>query len=221
MAAMTGAPGPYPAPQASLAKKPTSTSKQILLVTVPAVVALVVGVWFGGVFGPSVFGGSGEPDVAPLTTDTVAPPGPSPSPPVEDEPAPGPLGEPVTSTSGCAQGYVWSSATIARTHYDSALVCSFVSDRPSVDYMVPAGATTFTATVGLDDSSAETKTAIRFDVVNVASGKSLWHKNVKYGDSVEVDANIDGVLRVRLEISRARGKGATDAVAVWADPKMF
>jgi len=224
------APGPYPVPPASPARKPPSTSKQILLVTVPAVVALAVGVWLGAALGPSVFGGSTpETQVAPPTTaavDTTTPtPEPTETEPPDDElvvEVRNPLGEPVTSTSGCTQGgYVWSSATIERTRYDSALVCSFVSDRPSVDYMVPAGATTFTATVGLDDSSAETKSSFVFNVIDAASGKLLWHKNVSYGDSAEVEADVEGTLRVRLEIYRTRGTGADEAVAVWGNPKMF
>jgi len=222
MSAM-GATGQHPVPQTSPAKKPLSTSKQILLVTVPAVVTLVVGVWLGVVFGPSGSGeATAERPTPPPTTQTTTPP-PEPSPSASDEPVvPRGLGEPVTSTSGCAKGsYVWSPATVARTGYDSALVCSFVSDRPSADYLVPAGATTFTATVGLDDGSAEPKSSFLFHVVDAATGRLLWYKNVAYGESAQVEANLDGVLRVRLEIVRTRGVGTDEAVAVWANPKMF
>ena len=226
------APDPYPTGSQAVreAKKPPSTRKQIVLVTVPAVVAFAVGVWMGAVVGPSVFGGSTAEASAPAQTEPVDEDTPevpeSPEPEEEPEPEetaddPGPLGSPVTSVAGCAQGeFTWTSASIVGARYGTALVCTVIGDRPSVDYMVRPGAKTFKGTVGVEDTSAQTNSAYRFDVIDAATGRSLWHKNVRYGESEDFEVEIEGMLRIRLEVVQTAGRGTGNSTAVWANPRM-
>ncbi|MCL2422875.1 MAG: NPCBM/NEW2 domain-containing protein, partial [Micrococcales bacterium] len=197
----------------------------------------------------SVFDGATPVQTVPGPTTTVtvnpsAPAGSNPSPTggqedpaAREENLPGgkaaalTLDKHVASTPGCVYGgstFGESSATIAHTYQRTALICNFYygnyqsNQHPSLDYLVPTGATTFTASVGLDDSSVLTTATYRFDVIDVTSNNSLWSQDVRYGELVPVSVNVEGLLRIRLEVSMvAQGGGSGQAWVVWGDPRLL
>jgi len=128
----------------------------------------------------------------------------------------------VATKPHCVGGpWVGGPVTMGGTSYSSALVCTMWNDafRPSLDYTVPAGATTFTATIGLADTPEHVGTVVLFTVVNAVTDAPLMERRVTYGEPVSVSVPISGQTRIRLEAVQVVD-GVNDTKAVWGSPRI-
>jgi hypothetical protein len=88
----------------------------------------------------------------------------------------------------------------------------------------------FTAKVGLHDDTSDTDDRWRFIVETIgdAGEQTAFDEEIPFGDFVDIDVPVDGVLRLRLmteEIGEARiGRegfcSTTSQPATWADPAL-
>ncbi|MCL2468472.1 MAG: Hsp70 family protein [Micrococcales bacterium] len=115
-------------------------------------------------------------------------------------------------------GWSAGTATVAGAQYGSAMTCKMYANekRPGLEYLTN-GATTLTATVGLDDTSPKSTASVTFAVVDVVSGATLGQRTVKYGTSATMSVNVSGSIRIRLE---ALASTDTGSKAVWASAKL-
>lgn len=126
-------------------------------------------------------------------------------------------------------GYPWhnSSPVIAAVPHANGFKC-VITDAPvsgTVDFLVPKGATRFTATAGQPDDIANTTAIVRFQVVSTVSGAVLEEHDTSFGEAASFDTPIAGVVRIKLVIvllSNTQSvqpftNGAAGAGASWAD----
>lgn len=109
----------------------------------------------------------------------------------------------------------WGRAEMDGEVHNNALVteagCS-VCDH-WVEYNLSRSWGTFDATVGLDDNSRSGKN-MTFTVY--ADGERVATETVTLGETVDIEADVSGALRLRLEVE----SDDTDLVAVWAAPTL-
>jgi NPCBM/NEW2 domain len=103
-----------------------------------------------------------------------------------------------------------------------------------VDYLVPSGATRFTATAGQDDRSGITSVTTEFQVIAFNSNQMaspstgtatnddntpLYAGRLRYGQAGAVDIDVSGKLRIRLQIRRIDGSPQNEHAVEfsWAD----
>lgn len=129
-------------------------------------------------------------------------------------------------------GYSWatSSPTIAGTPYVNGFQC-LISHNPttgSVDFLVPSGFTHFTAVAGQPDDTANTTAIIRFQLVDAVSGTILEEHDTHFGVAASFDADIGGILRIKLVTSYVSSTqpvnsfdtSAAQADTAWADAEI-
>lgn len=112
------------------------------------------------------------------------------------------------SREGCGNDSVrpgWnpSSPQIAGRGHPEGLEC-IVNTTPSIgtlEYLVPQGASIFSATVGQPDDVNNTTLTVRFEVINSSSGEVLAAREVRYGEAADFNVPVTDVLRLKLQTS--------------------
>ncbi|MEX5635165.1 protein kinase domain-containing protein [Parafrankia sp. FMc2] len=89
-------------------------------------------------------------------------------------------------------------------------------DSSSVEYNLGRHYQRLIATVGIDDSSADSTKRVLFEVF--ADDRPVAARTVGLGKTASVDVNLTGVLRLRLTQTVAAGQGCLSAESVWGDP---
>lgn len=75
----------------------------------------------------------------------------------------------------------------------------------------------FRTTIGQADRSPVTSRLVRFSVIG--DGETLFSETVAFGEVVDVDVDVSGVLRLRLALQTVEDAGRASATyAVWGDP---
>ncbi|NYE48385.1 serine/threonine protein kinase [Spinactinospora alkalitolerans] len=116
-------------------------------------------------------------------------------------------------------GFENANATINTESYSRALTgstsCGNYPDWS--EYNLNRSWSTFTSTVGISDDSPSDSTVV-FTVI--ADGEKVATQTAKLGEELQIEADVEGALRLRLEIEPGADcdYGAGDATAVWADP---
>ncbi|WP_232832037.1 NPCBM/NEW2 domain-containing protein [Nocardiopsis sp. FIRDI 009] len=82
-----------------------------------------------------------------------------------------------------------------------------------VDHTLSRAHTSFTATVGVDDTSSASET-VTFTVY--ADDESLITETVRLGETIDLDVDVTDVLRLRLEVE----PGDDSVYPVWAEPTL-
>jgi len=135
----------------------------------------------------------------------------------------------VTTTESCHRpgnsGYSWRSGAplIAGDQFTDGFSC-LVGPLPVsgyVDVLVPITAQTFTATVGIVDTTDNTTPQIQFDVVDVVSGSVLESHTVGFGQQATFATPVADSNRIRLLLTLLSGDGLEDtgSEAAWASPR--
>jgi len=122
-------------------------------------------------------------------------------------------------------GYSWVDeiGPLDGVVYTSGLTCpmGYATASGYRDYLVPAGATHFTAIAGQPDDSANTTLVVRFEVLDTTSGTTLASHDLPFGQPMPIDVSVDGLTRITLRQSVvASSTSPRDlwGVAGWADP---
>lgn len=93
-------------------------------------------------------------------------------------------------------------ASIGGVSQPTAFVCGMGFERPTsgyIDYLVPRGATRITAIAGQLDDSPNTTGVVRFEIVDVTTNSVLAGSDLSFGQSLQLDVPLDGVVRIRLQ----------------------
>lgn len=91
----------------------------------------------------------------------------------------------------------------------------------TIDYLVPEGATRFTAVAGQPDDASNTTVVVRFRVTNTSSGEVLASQDLAYGQGAPIDVPLAGAIRVTLRIdviSYVISPKDQRGAAAWAEP---
>ena len=125
----------------------------------------------------------------------------------------------------------WSGSTLCRSGglrheaerisgqvYGHALSCDARdSDSGWAEFDLRRDYERFRTTVGQADRSEATTRTIRFSVIG--DGETLYTTTVGFGQAVDVDVDVTGVLRLRLDIGVIENSGTSAGTwAVWGDP---
>jgi len=102
-------------------------------------------------------------------------------------------------------GYSWDddSPSISGTQYPNGFSCPlrYSAAAGSVDYLVPSGATEFAVTAGQADTSRNTTLMVRFEVIDVVSGRQLAIADLAFGQQARFAVPVSGVVRLSLRVS--------------------
>ena len=109
---------------------------------------------------------------------------------------------------------MWGNATVDGTRRNGALVHGHYCDRDaSTEFTIGRDWRTWTGTVGIADDADEADGSVTFEVNG--DGERLAEQTVGLGETAEMEADVEGVLRLELvSTSHECVKGD----AVWADP---
>ncbi|MFW5418603.1 NPCBM/NEW2 domain-containing protein [Nocardiopsis sp. CNT-189] len=113
-----------------------------------------------------------------------------------------------------AQEYGSGEAVLDGVRYQESLTVSGACGKPSAEYNLGRGSSSFAATVGVDDGSSGPRAV--FTVVG--DGKELASATAGPGSPAEISADVSGVLRLRLTVEWSGD--CSGAVGVWGDPKL-
>lgn len=94
-------------------------------------------------------------------------------------------------------------SSIAGEFYTSSLECGLGRSGTVgyLDYLVPRGATRFTAVAGQPDDVRNTTLIVRFEVIDTVSGTVLAAHDLAYAQPQPLDVVVDGLTRVTLKVS--------------------
>lgn len=124
-------------------------------------------------------------------------------------------------------GYSWrrlestkNPATITQNHYRRGFFCNMLKNYASgyVDILVPKGASDFMVTSGQLDSSTMTDGSVVFEILNASTGQILESRTLRHSESVDFKVAVDGVIRIRLQVTAQSDTGKVDLYAAWAEP---
>jgi hypothetical protein len=122
-------------------------------------------------------------------------------------------------------GYPWEdgSPAIGGTPHVGGFTCdvAYTSTKGSLDFLVPAGASRFTAVAGQADDALNTTLTMRFEVINTLTGATLASGDLGYGRSMPVSVSVVGMSRLTLRVSMlSAGTPPREKLgtAAWADP---
>lgn len=124
--------------------------------------------------------------------------------------------------SGSSSGFATGTASISGTQHERALGRSMFDydGRTHVlgeEYDLGRAYTRLTATVGQADTSEDTSDTLRFLVFG--DGEELQRVQVTFGQAMEIDADVTGVLRLRIETQNLSTDDTSGtAIAVWGTP---
>lgn len=201
---------------------------------VAGIVVVVVGSFFSGGSGGRPSNPGGEPSGTATTAPSEASVPPSQEP--ESEPTRTQVFTPVPLTLDAAvtyercngdgrSGYSWADeiGPLDGVVYTSGFTCPMGYLRASGyrDYLVPAGATRFTAVAGQPDDSANTTLVVRFEVLDTTSGSTLASHDLPFGQPMPIDVSVEGLTRITLRqsvVSSSTSPRDLWGLAGWADP---
>lgn len=102
-------------------------------------------------------------------------------------------------------GFSWDddSPSIAGTQYPTGFSCpiEYSAAAGSVEYLVPSGATEFAVTAGQADNARNTTLVIRFELIDVVSGRQLAAQDLAFGQQVRFAVPVSGIIRLALKVS--------------------
>ncbi|TDQ53310.1 protein kinase domain-containing protein [Actinorugispora endophytica] len=91
------------------------------------------------------------------------------------------------------------------------------SDQQWSEYNLDRSWTGFDSVVGLSDTS-DADASITFSVI--VDGEELYSETAKLGTELEVDVDVTGGLRMRLQVEPGADCEDADMTAVWGDPRL-
>lgn len=93
-----------------------------------------------------------------------------------------------------------------------------------VEFLIPNGASEFSAVVGQPDDVENTTATVRFEVIDVVNSTAIATKEVAFGSKAEVRAAVSGTPRVRLRVSVVSSvepvTSSDETGAAWAQPRL-
>ena len=128
----------------------------------------------------------------------------------------------VSSRSGfgsmCTRGLNNNQESIDGSFYEFSRSCYIQNAYPSgwEEYDLGRDYSRFTATIGQADRSENTQRNIRFTVYG--DGDELYTRNLGFGSSAEVDVDVTGVLRLRLEVANLSEGSPGQTWVAWGAP---
>ncbi|MDA2812946.1 NPCBM/NEW2 domain-containing protein [Nocardiopsis sp. RSe5-2] len=114
-----------------------------------------------------------------------------------------------------ASAYSSGSADLDEVRYKESLLVSGRCGASVAEYNLGRGSSAFAATVGVADGASGAGTA-RFTVTG--DGERLASATAGPGEPAELNADVSGVLRLRLTVKWSGDCGGS--TAVWGDPKL-
>lgn len=126
-------------------------------------------------------------------------------------------GDPLSARSTIlpASAYSPGSADLDDVRYKESLLVSGSCGASAAEYNMGRGSSSFAATVGVADGASGAAPAV-FTVTG--DGKRLASATAGPGEPAELNADVSGVLRLRLTVEWSGDCGG--AAAVWGDPKL-
>lgn len=73
-------------------------------------------------------------------------------------------------------------------------------------------------TSGQLDSSTMTDGSVVFEILNASTGQILESRTLRHSESVDFKVAVDGVIRIRLQVTAQSDTGKVDLYAAWAEP---
>jgi hypothetical protein len=164
---------------------------------------------------------STNPSGSPSPTATPSEVGPSSSPSADPSGVPGPeisyLADRQTVGPALNKGSQKVDATVY-PHSLYQLTCPSACGPPTCEYDLSRSWTKLHAVIGVSDDSTDANVVLQFEVFG--DSKALVPaRRMKLGEHFDLTANVTGVLRLKMVISRVSGGG--QATGVWGDAALM
>lgn len=121
--------------------------------------------------------------------------------------------------SACSGGRLGEGVErISGDVYENSLACNIYDERSGwAEFDLGRDYDRFRATIGQGDDSPATSRTVRFSVIG--DGQTLYSTNVNFGQAIDVDVDVTGVLRLRLDMGVIQDADSfQETIVVWGDP---
>ncbi|MGI8686631.1 MAG: NPCBM/NEW2 domain-containing protein [Acidimicrobiales bacterium] len=135
---------------------------------------------------------------------------------------------PPRSTEACrtpasANGSAWQlgAVQVGPVLHDNAYACNLFSGGVgSLDFILGSSFRKFTVTIGLAEDSTSQRHRVKFEIIGDGVHYLAQTKTLGFGERVDIEANVSGVSRLRLQVTAEGTPGGSDAPSrpVWASP---